>query len=133
MTQLLLWNQDSYIICNKVGQNPQNHVGKKRCAFLKYSLVNLKSYLIHEVLIGWIILNGSCQYMEDCSQKIQNMSSIRYEKKRRKTIQSCHFMQCKIQCSNKDNISQRENDTIALVGIENILEGIRYNEKVILI
>lgn len=71
--------------------------------------------------------------MEDCSQKIQNMSSIRYEKKRRKTIQSCHFMQCKIQCSNKDNISQRENDTIALVGIENILEGIRYNEKVILI
>lgn len=42
-------------------------------------------------------------------------------------------MQCKIQCSQKDNISQKENDTIALMGIEIFSEGIRYNEKVILI
>ena len=61
------------------------------------------------------------------------MSLIRYNKKKRKTIQSCHFMQCKIQCSQKDNISQKENDTIALMGIEIFSEGIRYNEKVILI
>jgi len=42
-------------------------------------------------------------------------------------------MQCKIHCSQKDNISQKENDTTALMGIENFSEGIRYNEKVILI
>lgn len=42
-------------------------------------------------------------------------------------------MQSEIQCSQKDNICQKENDTIALMGIENFSEGIRYNEKVILI
>ena len=72
MTQLLLWNQNSYKIWQQGGTKPKkcSPRWKKRCAFFfKYPLITRKSYLIHEVLIGWIILNGSCQYMEDYSQK----------------------------------------------------------------
>ena len=34
------------------------------------------SHLIHEVLIGWIILNGRCQHMKYCSQKIKNLFTL---------------------------------------------------------
>lgn len=65
-----------------------NHLeGNQHTSFCIENVSNPKetSYLIHEVLIGWIILNGSCQHMKYCSQKIKNLLTLNLKKQRKMT------------------------------------------------